>query len=120
MRLGTVTVGGLHYALRETAIKDLCCGRRLPGSLTKRDFVLMGMKQSGVDMRIGLDVASMAADGIVDQIVLIAGDSDFVPAIKAACRSGVDFLVDPMGNGRIRDDLIVQSDGIEDMMTTPR
>ncbi|MCO6427689.1 NYN domain-containing protein [Nitrosomonas communis] len=34
----------------------------------------------------------------VDQIILIAGDSDFVPAAKLARREGVDFILDPMGN----------------------
>jgi uncharacterized LabA/DUF88 family protein len=32
----------------------------------------------------------------VDQIVLIAGDADFVPAAKLARREGVDFVLDPM------------------------
>ena len=32
----------------------------------------------------------------VDQIVLIAGDADFVPAAKQARREGIDFILDPM------------------------
>ena len=52
--------------------------------LGEDDFTLVGMKQSGVDMRIGLDVASLAEDHIVDQIVLIAGDTDFVPVAQAS------------------------------------
>lgn len=47
-------------------------------------------------MRIGLDVASMAYAGLVDQIVLIAGDSDFLPVAKMARRNGVEFILDPM------------------------
>lgn len=71
-------------------------------------------KQSGVDMRIGLDVASLAYERIVDQVVLIAGDSDFLPVAKVARRSGVDFLLDPMGH-HVADSLKVQTDGIEDL-----
>ena len=47
--------------------------------------------QKGVDMRIGLDIASMAFKRQVDQIVLIAGDSDFVPAAKLARREGIEL-----------------------------
>ncbi len=35
-------------------------------------------------MRIGLDIASLAYKQQVEQIVLVAGDSDFVPAAKLA------------------------------------
>lgn len=115
MRMGNVTVGGLHYTMREQAIKDLAMGKRLISELGKRDYRLVGVKQSGVDMRIGIDVTSMADDRIVSQIVLIAGDSDFVPAIKFARRRGIDFLVDPMGSKNVRSDLAEESDGIEDM-----
>lgn len=57
---------------------------------------MLSVDQKGVDMRIGLDIASMAFKGQVDQIILIAGDSDFVPAAKLARREGIDFILDPM------------------------
>ena len=47
-------------------------------------------------MRIGLDVASFAQNRLVDQIVLIAGDSDFLPVVKMARKSGIDVLLDPL------------------------
>lgn len=53
-------------------------------------------RQKGVDMRIGLDIASLSFKRQVDQIVLIAGDADFVPAAKLARREGIDFVLDPM------------------------
>ena len=40
----------------------------------------------------------MAYKGSVKQIVLISGDSDFVPAAKLARREGIDFILDPMWN----------------------
>ena len=55
---------------------------------------MLDLKQKGVDMRIGLDIASLANKKLVDQIVLIAGDSDFVPAAKHARREGIDFILD--------------------------
>lgn len=50
-------------------------------------------------MRIGLDIASMAYKKQVTKIILIAGDADFVPAAKLARREGIDFVLDPMGQG---------------------
>ena len=47
-------------------------------------------------MKIGVDIASLAYKQQVDKIVLISGDSDFVPAAKLARREGIDFVLDPM------------------------
>ena len=41
------------------------------------------MGQKGVDIRIGLDIARIAVKHIVDIIVLVTGDSDFVPVMKS-------------------------------------
>ncbi len=49
-------------------------------------------------MKIGLDIATLAFKEQVDQMILIAGDSDFVPAAKFARKEGVDFILDPMLN----------------------
>jgi len=47
------------------------------------------LKQKGVDIKIGLDVAWVSFNHIAKNIVLITGDSDFVPIIKTARRNGV-------------------------------
>lgn len=70
--------------------------------------------QKGVDMRLGLDVASMAFKKQVDQIILVAGDADFVPAVKLARREGIDVVLDPMG-GTPANDLIANVDGVRDV-----
>lgn len=69
--------------------------------------------QKGVDMRLGLDVAAMAFKRQVDQIVLVAGDADFVPAVKLARREGIDVVLDPMG-GRAARDLLDHVDGLRE------
>jgi uncharacterized LabA/DUF88 family protein len=69
--------------------------------------------QKGVDMRLGLDVASMAFKRQVDQIILVAGDADFVPAVKLARREGIDVVLDPMG-GTPAKDLLANVDGMRD------
>ena len=42
-------------------------------------------------------MTSLALKKQVDQIILISGDSDFVPAAKQARREGIDMILAPMG-----------------------
>ncbi len=49
--------------------------------------------QKGVDIKIGLDVAWLASMHIVDRIILVTGDTDFVPAMKSARRQGVQVII---------------------------
>lgn len=78
--------------------------------LTEND-VQFDFIQKRVDMKIGLDIASMTLKKQVDQIILISGDSDFVPAAKFARREGVDFILDPMWNP-IKPHLFEHIDGL--------
>jgi len=71
-------------------------------------------KQKGVDMRLGLDVASLAFKRQVDQIVIVASDADFVPAAKLARREGIDVILDRMGDPRAAADLLEHVDGVRD------
>jgi len=70
--------------------------------------------QKGVDMRLGLDVASLAFKRQVDQIIIVAGDADFVPAAKLARREGIDVVLDKMGATNAAIDLIEHVDGVRD------
>lgn len=87
------------------------------GELTDSDFVY-DVSQKRTDMRIGLDIASVSYKKQVDQIVLVAGDADFVPAAKLARREGVDFIIDPMWNP-IADDLHEHIDGLRSICPRP-
>ena len=55
-------------------------------------------KQRSVDMKFGLDIATMATKHTVDKIVLVAGDSDFIAPIKMARKEGLWIYLYPMGN----------------------
>lgn len=68
-----------------------------PNSLPKPDF-----KQKSVDMKIGLDIAWMSSKRIIDKIVLVAGDSDFVSPMKFARREGILIYLDTMLQKRIK------------------
>ena len=61
-------------------------------------------------MKIGVDIASLAYKKQVEQIILIAGDSDFVPAAKLARREGIDFVLDPL-DAPIKEELFEHIDG---------
>lgn len=63
-------------------------------------------------MKIGVDIASLSYKKQVDQIILIAGDSDFVPASKLARREGINFVLDSLGK-KIRNDLFEHIDGLQ-------
>ncbi len=68
-------------------------------------------------MRIGIDITTLALKKQVDQIVLIAGDSDFVPAAKLARREGIDFILDPLRQ-EIAPDLFEHIDGLRSCFKT--
>lgn len=100
------------YMLKSDPLKKLCDGRIKIEDLTEQDF-LLDITQKGVDMRIGLDIASLAERGTVNQIIMISGDSDFVPPAKHARRSGIDFILDPMW-APITDSLSEHIDGMRE------
>ena len=83
------------WVLSEDAQKALLNGSRSPKDLTDADFT-PGFRQKAVDMRIGVDIASISLKRQADTIILVAGDSDFVPASKLARREGVRIILDPM------------------------
>lgn len=83
------------WTLREEPQKRLLKGEITIADLTDEDFTL-GLRQKAVDMRIGTDIASLPLKRQVDTIVLVAGDSDFVPASKLARREGVKVVLDPL------------------------
>lgn len=110
LRLGKLAEEQAHFSLRPEIVKKLCNGTISFDEVGENDFALQ-VTQKGVDMKIGLDISSLAYKKQVDQIILVAGDSDFVPAAKLARREGIDFVLDPLYN-RIRADLFEHIDGL--------
>lgn len=82
------------------------------------DDIVFPLRQKGVDMRIGLDITTMTLKGQVDTIVLVTGDSDFVPAAKVARREGVEFILDPMWQS-VSPELNEHVDGITSGLNRP-
>lgn len=80
--------------------------------------VALDLRQKGVDMRIGLDIASITLKRLAKTIVLIAGDSDFVPAAKLARREGLQFILDALWQ-KVNDDLYEHIDGLQSGLPRP-
>jgi uncharacterized LabA/DUF88 family protein len=110
LRMGEVPANHVQWQLKPGVLKELTQGSRKWEALVDDDFQL-DLRQKGVDMRLGLDIASLAYQHQVNQIVLISGDADFVPAAKLARRQGIDFILDPMW-ATIRRDLFEHIDGL--------
>ena len=110
LRVGTLKDNG-DWEIRPAATKDLL-HKKITVDDLKEDDVFLAVRQKGVDMKIGVDIASLALKRFVDQIVLFSGDSDFVPAAKLARREGVDFILDPM-KANVEPQLFEHIDGMK-------
>ena len=110
IRMGKLAEEQAAYTIRPEIVKKLYNGSKKFEDIEEKDFCIE-IDQKGVDMKIGLDIASLAYKKQVDRIVLISGDSDFVPAAKLARREGIDFMLDPLG-AHIKPDLFEHIDGL--------
>jgi uncharacterized LabA/DUF88 family protein len=59
------------------------------GNVIKKQDGEPVLRQKGVDMALGIDMASLSVGNKIDKAIIVAGDSDFVPAIQVAKQAGV-------------------------------
>lgn len=76
------------------------------------------IQQKGVDMRIGLDIAALTLKRLVNVIVLVTADSDFVPAMKFARREGAQLMLVHLGNALMQT-MIEHADMVLDLPGYP-
>lgn len=112
LRKGVLLDSDATFLINPQKMKKLLSKDIRLEDLTESDFS-PSWRQKGVDMKLGVDMASLAYKKQVDQIILIAGDSDFVPAAKVARREGIDVILDPMGMTEIASHLKEHIDGIQ-------
>ena len=97
--------------------------RLLRGELTLTDLAdedfTPALRQKGVDMRIGLDIAAITLKRQANIVILVSGDADFVPAAKLARREGMQFVLDPLWQNVSRD-LFEHIDGLRSGFSRPR
>ncbi|MGL2372879.1 NYN domain-containing protein [Helicobacter pylori] len=104
LRLGYLDENNARWVIHDKEKEKKLFNRRISIEKFQNDDFIYHAKQKGVDIKIGLDIATLALKKLVQKIVLISGDSDFVPASKLARVEGIIFTLDPMGN-HIRGDL---------------
>ncbi|MGI9304654.1 MAG: NYN domain-containing protein, partial [Gammaproteobacteria bacterium] len=116
LRLGTLQTNK-RWAIHPEQTRQL-----LRKNITVDDLepqhVSFDLRQKGVDMKIGLDIAALVLKRLVTQIVLVTADADFVPAAKFARREGIDFILDPMWN-HIDPSLHEHIDGLKSTSPNP-
>lgn len=103
VRLGETVVR--DWKLGDRAMKSLLGSNRV---VEPRDLV-PNVEQKGVDLRIGLDIAKLALQRLVDVVVVVTGDSDLIPAFKFARREGLQVCLCHFDHG-VRRDLKVHAD----------
>jgi len=117
LRLGELS-DGHRWLLKEEPTRRLLRREITIDQLAESD-VTYDTVQKGVDMKFGMDIASLAYKKLVERVVLITGDSDFVPAAKLARREGLDVVLDPLWN-RITSSLREHVDGLRTVWPDPR
>jgi len=103
-RAGELSFDG--WTLKKWSVDKIA---RTGRALQANDF-MPDLKQKRVDMKIGLDVAWLASKSIVERIVLVTSDSDFVPAMKFARREGIQVMLVTMGHKQVKQDLLIHAD----------
>ena len=118
LRLGRVEKpSDSSWILKPGSQKRLLNGAIDVSDLTDYDFT-PNFQQKGVDMRIGLDIASITLKKQADTIILVSGDSDFAPAARLARREGATFILDPLWRG-VSPDLHEHIDGLRSGFYNP-
>lgn len=114
LRSGEIIFTG--WVVKKLATKDIAATGR---ALTADDF-RPDLRQKRVDIKIGLDVAWLSSKSIVDRILLVTADTDFVPAMKFARREGVQVILVPMGKKHLSSDLRIHADEVREVQFTPQ
>lgn len=77
--------------------------------LTDADFKA-DFEQKGVDMRIGLDIATYSENRAVDRIVLVSNDTDLSAALKYGRRAGLQVVLVELPSCRSAPEMLTHSD----------
>lgn len=109
LRMGELS-GGTGWLLKDDVLSQLLKNELKVADL-QPDHFRINVRQKGVDTRIGIDVTSVTLNKLVDTIVLLAGDADFVPVAKFARTHGVDVVLDPLYSSHVSPSLLQHIDG---------
>ncbi len=115
-RMGTLAVDtktdwGFNRLDSSHSFKNLITGKSDYTKINPNNVILKP-RQKGVDMKLGVDITSVVLKRFANKIVLISGDSDFVPAAKLTRIEGAHFILDAMGRP-VKGDLAEHIDGLK-------
>lgn len=114
LRRGELKVRGWEFS---SAYRRALLNGAAPVAPTSHD-VYPNFEQKGVDMRIGIDVATLSLKKIVDRVVLFSGDTDMIPALKLARREGLQVFVVKLHPWVLKRELVEDSDGVRLLVPT--
>ncbi len=110
LRLGKLDADNAKWTISDyKKYKKLLKGELLISDIDENLFKI-DVNQKQVDMKIGIDITWLSLKKLVDRIILISGDSDFVPAAKLARREGITFILDAMYHKQLKPDLLEHID----------
>jgi uncharacterized LabA/DUF88 family protein len=89
----------------------------LPDHLTDEDFS-PDVQNKGIEMRMGVDMATLAYKRQVQQVVLITGDGAFTGGAELLRHEGIDVVLDPMWQN-IPEELFAYIDGLRSTCPPP-
>lgn len=119
VRLGEVRKDTDRFWILKAKPQSMLLNRSLTIEKLNDDDFAPALRQKGVDMRIGLDIASITLKRQADVIILVSGDADFVPAAKLARREGMQIVLDPLWQ-EVSPDLHEHIDGLRSGFFKPR
>lgn len=110
--------------LRELSAKDLFAVRLgvlkfrgfKPKSIPIKNTALQDddftpdFEQKGVDMRIGLDIATYSETKAVNRLILVTNDTDCIPAMKHGRKAGLQIILATMVGAKVAEELKPHSD----------
>lgn len=116
LRLGKTVWRNRSWTLSPLKLNRILDKKISIDELKPTDFSPM-IEQKLVDMKIGIDITLIALKRLADVLIIITGDSDFVPALKLARREGMMVGLDPLG-AKISPELSEHVDFIETKLDT--
>ena len=95
LRLGRSAWQAGQWQLDANKLGELMAGEISVNDIEASD-IYPDIRQKGVDMRLGLDIATIAYKRQAERLVLVANDADYVPAVKLAREEGIKVVLDPL------------------------
>jgi len=100
------------WRLKQRALRGLLKSKN--GGEIGPDDIEPHFEQKRVDIKIGLDIAWLALKRIVERIVLVTGDSDFIPAMKFARIEGIQIVLVKFDH-QVKSEMYIHSDFIRNI-----